>query len=234
MAKSAIVSGMALAVFCIGCGNTETREFVYNNGNPAERYTVKEFDDNYLKHGNYLSWHENGVKNESAVFVRGNLNGKYESWYENGQIKKKGVFANSERHGKWCKWHENGRVELTGECDGGKKCGRWFVYDDAGKEIGRATFRNGNPDRDFYSEPGSSGGLRIIRCQLKDGIPVGKFLYESDSFSRRMQIAGNIENGHPRIEKSNWDKRFRAESLHEWFEWMCRDIRVEADVTFAF
>ncbi|MEF3696939.1 toxin-antitoxin system YwqK family antitoxin [Desulfolutivibrio sp.] len=77
-----------------------------------------------------IEWYENGKKkvhyhmNEDYI-----LHGKYQSWFENGQLEKEFTYVNGSKQGLYTEYFEDGTLRTKGNyCAGGYGIGLWYVY----------------------------------------------------------------------------------------------------------
>lgn len=77
--------------------------------------------------------------------VDGNFvyHGVYTVYWENGQKKTKLYYRNGERHGDRRSWHADGKLWKTGRHDNGRATGTWVVWHANGTKGQEMTFING-------------------------------------------------------------------------------------------
>jgi len=186
-----------VASLLAGCG-AETHESHHDNGNLKERYTSKDFDGQRVLHGDYISWHPNGVREQSVRFERGRIDGTCRVWYDNGELKVKGHYAN------------------------GKRDGEWLLYNPDGSLKGCARFSDGILDGDLHYED----ELATILCTMAAGHPTGKFMFAYDKAcgcpdAAPKHLEGFIKEGQPVLTKTNWGMQ---QPWDKWFHYMTMRI----------
>ena len=78
-----ILLAFLIGSYLIGC--TRKLETRYDNGQLKEKYEVrKDNEGNYIKHGSYVSWYEEGQKKQEGFYKNNKKNGNHIFWYENG------------------------------------------------------------------------------------------------------------------------------------------------------
>ena len=116
------------------------------------------FKDNQ-KHGEYVSYWENGKISSSGYFDNGKMDslwnfwdqsgniegisrwkgdlkhGKWTAFYNSGQIQKESIFHKGKLEGFQFEYHQNGSKALQAEWANGKKCGTWKYWDENGTLI---------------------------------------------------------------------------------------------------
>ena len=93
---------LSLLIFAVCAGITGEPPF--QNGQFAERYALKEYDDSRVQHGMHTRWYPNGTKAEEVGFNSGRKNGMYTAWYENGHKKLQCRFRNDLLDGEVAAW----------------------------------------------------------------------------------------------------------------------------------
>jgi len=183
---------IATQIFIIffGCGGSEEKKVFYDNGNLKEKYYVKKIDDNFLKHGEYLSWHENGMKKQKGAYVKGKRDGKWEGWFDDGTKRMTIHFTEGMKTGEWSHFGNSFKSKINYKddlLDGKLEASINFGFK---KATIRAEFKNGVPVNDFFikeweDEPTDEFWKNkdfdyLIKGQIS---PDGKInISESDSF----------------------------------------------------
>ena len=60
---------------------------------------------NGIRNGNWIYWHENGMKRLEGTYFNGFKNGLWTRWYGNGVIATKYIYDNTAQNGKIIEWH---------------------------------------------------------------------------------------------------------------------------------
>lgn len=68
--------------------------------------------------GYYISYHENGTKEEEGERVESAKSGVWNKWYDNGQQKETAAYVMGSKTGLWKTWHDNGQLKEVGETVG--------------------------------------------------------------------------------------------------------------------
>ncbi len=137
-----IAAVFTIVIGLLGCG-ADKKETFYENGKIQERYFVKEYDGNFLKHGTFTRWYDDGMKAEEIEYVKGKKNGPYTLWYPNGVKKVEGSFVNDNFDDDFTAWYESGQKRLTVQFDEGNREGKWTRYDEKGEVMVTASFNDG-------------------------------------------------------------------------------------------
>ena len=95
-------------------------------------WRVRDGHGEWVRHGPWTAWHENGVKSEEGAYALGQEDGRWTWWHRNGRIMAAGEFSSGERLGPWTFWHANGQKQLQGTYRGGKPDGRWDTWHENG------------------------------------------------------------------------------------------------------
>jgi len=100
---------MLMASF-YGAACSRKLETRYDSGQLNEKYEVKkDAAGNYVKHGSYGSWYENGKQKQEGTFKDDKKDGKHIFWYENGSKESEGIFQNDKKTGSWDSWYDKGQ-----------------------------------------------------------------------------------------------------------------------------
>ena len=148
-------------------GNVKTIIYLKNDANKlikikTENYFVSgqlesliNFKNNQ-KHGEYISFWENGEMSSRGFFNDGKMDslwnfwdsngniegisnwskdlkhGKWTAFYNSGQIKQESIFKEGNLEGFQFEYHQNGSKALHAEWANGKRCGTWQYWDKNG------------------------------------------------------------------------------------------------------
>ncbi len=85
-------------------------------------------DGEWLRHGSWKAFHENGAPHELGRYRLGVEDGPWEWWHPNGERMAMGRFHDGERVGPWVLWNEDGTLNMTGSYVVGVRTGRWSLY----------------------------------------------------------------------------------------------------------
>lgn len=72
----------------------------------------------------FMSWYDNGQKEQEGEYINDKKHGKYILWYRTGHKFVECEYVNGEYHGKYISWHENGQKWDEREYVNGKKHGK--------------------------------------------------------------------------------------------------------------
>lgn len=86
-----------------------------------------------VRHGPWLTWHENGNRKMEGVNCDGQPCGLFTWWYANGQKQTEGGYEAGRHQGVWTWWNEGGQKILEGEFKAGREAGRWTWWDEDGE-----------------------------------------------------------------------------------------------------
>lgn len=125
--------------------------YYYGNRNP-------EFIGKYVhkkKEGQWLSYHYNGMMNDSSFYVNGKRVGTSIGWYPNGYIYDS-LILDKNGKGVIYGWFDNGNPGYVGKySEGEKKDGIWKYFHKNGKLSSLETYKDGKIiDRKYYNEEG--------------------------------------------------------------------------------
>ena len=70
--------------------------------------------------GKYVTYYDNGQKQEEGNFKDGKKDGLWSWWGENGQKMSEGNYKDNKYDGLWTGWHENGQKKEVGNYKEGK------------------------------------------------------------------------------------------------------------------
>lgn len=85
------------------------------------------------RHGKWVVWYPNGIKQAEGTFDHGKPAGDYAAWHDNGQKKVEGEYLEGRKHGSWVWWHANGQKSIQGDYDHGNATGRWVWWKESGR-----------------------------------------------------------------------------------------------------
>lgn len=97
-----------------------------------EGWRVRDGQGQWVRHGPWTAWHENGIKSEEGAYALGQEDGRWTWWHENGRIMAAGEFDAGERLGPWTFWYANGQKQLQGTYLDGEPSGRWDTWHENG------------------------------------------------------------------------------------------------------
>ena len=136
---------LSISALILSCGpKTEIRETLFTNGQVKEHWQViRDDDQNYLAHGRYVSWYENGQKLQEETWVDGKLNGQFITWYENGMKKQAGYYVDGLMQGLYREWAPDGIKIVEGLMEAGKQQGKWTYWDENGNIFKQEDYQDG-------------------------------------------------------------------------------------------
>jgi len=168
---------------------SEIPELVLRDGTPDYPYTSAEWEDGrlmylgqqardgdgeYVRHGRWESWHDNGEREELGAYHMGAEHGAWEWWYANGNRMATGQFERGERIGDWEFWSESGRLAMTGSYgSAGNAVGTWTYYHENGRKASEGEMVAGAVEGRWtaWNEDGSINSARS--GVYRDGERVG-------------------------------------------------------------
>ncbi|NUP94683.1 MAG: hypothetical protein HUU28_00825 [Planctomycetaceae bacterium] len=80
----------------------------------------------YLSHSDAdatITFHSDGTRKSSIVYVEGVKQGQSSQWYSSGQLECEGTYVDGLRSGEWRFWDERGELDLerSGTYEDGRK-----------------------------------------------------------------------------------------------------------------
>lgn len=81
--------------------------------------------------GLYVSWYQNGIRNEEGEYSNGERHGVWRNWQSVGAssfLERQGAYWNGIPTGIWTTWHSEHQKESEGEYEGGEKVGPWKFW----------------------------------------------------------------------------------------------------------
>lgn len=198
-----------LCIFLVGCGGTEKKEETYSDGKIKLRYYVKEIDGNFLKHGMYRTWYQDGMKAEEIEYEKGKKNGKYISWHKNGTKKDEIEYENDKKNGKYISWYENGTKYKELEYENDKENGKYNLWSSNGTKCEQGQFIDGIRDGKWFSW--HSDGRKESIANYNKGTIDGKIAL----FDNEKECSVNFKNGllHGQLEANYNDDRCNLEII---------------------
>ena len=87
------------------------------------------------KIGLWETWFDNGQKEDSAIYIKGNLTGTRIMWHTNGKLQLESHWGSPDnRIGKWIRYYANGQIEsITHFNENGQLDGKALQYFENGK-----------------------------------------------------------------------------------------------------
>jgi len=99
-----------------------------------------------IKHGEYLSWYENGKPYEVLNYKDGNRDGKYERFDTNGKPWEVSNYKDGNRDGKYEKFYSNGKPYEVSNYKDGNLDGKYEWFYENGKLWGVTNYKDGKLD----------------------------------------------------------------------------------------
>ncbi|MEO1627973.1 MAG: hypothetical protein AAFV25_22680 [Bacteroidota bacterium] len=125
----------------------------------------------------YKWFHDNGQAFFEATNVDGKLQGRYRIWYENGQLAEQLNFVDNLENGMASFFHPNGQLAMSGQYTMGKMTGDWQFF-----------AQDGSPaDGDWQWQFSALPEFTRVSGSLKNGVPVGKWIYRRTATSKNGQ-----------------------------------------------
>lgn len=85
-------------------------EIPFDSGTVRFRYTryLAPGGERWIRHGLFVSYHENGVMSSEGSFVEGAEDGVWRDFHENGQLASEGRYQDGREVGTWRFWSPDG------------------------------------------------------------------------------------------------------------------------------
>ncbi|MBW2317165.1 MAG: hypothetical protein JRF24_00500 [Deltaproteobacteria bacterium] len=115
------------------------------------------------RHGDWIFWYRNGIKQLEGQYVKGKKNGLWRKWVENGVKITEGEFLYGKMHGKWTDWYENGQKALDSHWIIGKKDGHWNYWEMVGSLKKSETYNYLTEKEQLYSIHTDLEAKQIVR-----------------------------------------------------------------------
>lgn len=109
--------------------------------NEYSKYQITPPDPDYT--GDYIDKYSNGVIKFTGFFRFGERHGQWMAFYENGIKWSECFYDKGKRHGSSMVFYPDGKLQYSGWFKNDLKDSLWFFYDNAGKEIDKHAYRNG-------------------------------------------------------------------------------------------
>jgi hypothetical protein len=75
---------------------------------PTKGTTIRTLADDWIKHGEFAAWYEDGTRAAAGQFAHDKESGDWAYWYPNGTLRAKGSFNDGEPDGEWHFWYADG------------------------------------------------------------------------------------------------------------------------------
>lgn len=104
--------------------------------------------------GYYISYYENGTKEEEGERIKSAKSGVWNNWYDNGQLKESASYEKGSKTGLWKSWYKNGQlkeeVETVGDWNTALHLRNKLInyWDSTGKQL----IIQGNGEMVYYHE----------------------------------------------------------------------------------
>lgn len=127
-------------------GKIDTVETTYADGSVQERYEAyKDTHGEWVQHGLYTMWNEDGVMLLQYEATHGVRNGKYRSFYPSGRLEAEYEYVDDQPHGKAVFLYESGQEMRVENYVNGVKDGPEIQYYENGKTKYEGTYVQGKP-----------------------------------------------------------------------------------------
>lgn len=166
----------------VGNNETETVTERYANGNiRIERQVALDAEGNYVNHGTYAEYGQNGKLLRCGEFSQGKQHGKWQQYFEDGRGRlfsgklehqfvgpfvSEATFAEGVLHGSWRIKNHSGKI-IEWSFDRGIRSGTSTWWYPNGEKRLEVTYRNGRMDGDLREW--SPEGKLISRIPFTDG-----------------------------------------------------------------
>ena len=157
----------------------------YKNGCINTMYCIKNDDYN----GKYLSWSNNGKKEQESYYINGKLHGKSRTW-TNGILMSVNNYVNGQKHGTQIETDSNYNRTIS-MFDMGKQVDRYVEWTTDKIKLLECFYKNDKLDGQY--EKWNKNGVKLISCNYKNGILDGR--YNSWHPNGNREIACFYKNG---------------------------------------
>lgn len=186
------------------CRNTEQKTF-HENGQVME---VFHLNANGEKHGEYISYYEDGITYEISAYTngtltgtrklhypdgnleleetyneKGELNGPYVTYYKNGQVMVKKNYKNNILEGEVTVYYENGQLKEKVLFTNNQENGPFTEYFQNGKIQWKGTYLNGPNEFGELEEYDSTGIL--IKKMLCDSLAICRSTWKIENYDEK-------------------------------------------------
>ncbi len=108
---------------------------------------------NDLKHGESITYFDNGRKAEIINYKKGKREGAWRQNYETGKPKSKGTYVNDVLEGEVTYFYANGKPRIKGQYRKGKMHGNWYFFDEFMQIEKKEEWRYGQQIKDEEDKP---------------------------------------------------------------------------------
>lgn len=133
-----------------GIYRNQEKDSVWTHFLPTGHYSYEETYVNGVLNGERITYYGPEVTDtktklvlRKANYKDGRLQGEFIEYFPDGVVKTKGRYSSGVYDGEIVKNHPNGKPMIIERWKRRKKHGWWTTYDEAGKELGRKYYRNG-------------------------------------------------------------------------------------------
>ncbi|MEN9441031.1 MAG: hypothetical protein RLZ33_1108 [Bacteroidota bacterium] len=126
------------------------KDSIWLNYGPSGKLSTSETYKNDLLNGKRTVYYVSDDPNdksrkvmEVSNYLDGLLNGESIQYFENGTIREKGSYIQGKKNGVWEKYHASGVKMVQERFKEGVRHGWCYAYSEAGKEIGKVYYFNG-------------------------------------------------------------------------------------------
>jgi len=123
-------------------GQTKDSTWVYLDANGLRR--SQEQWKNGRKHGEDLSFFDDGTISERITFANGVQEGVHEQFFPGGQVKHRGNYVRGEGEGLMTWYYPEGRKEVEGHLVSGSRDGIWYYFNADGSVQIQMVYEHGN------------------------------------------------------------------------------------------
>lgn len=196
---------LLLPVFLIiACKNTEQKTF-HENGNVMEVFHVNEEG---AKHGNYISYYEDGVTYEISTYnngkftgtrklhypdgkteiletynEKGELHGPYQTYFKNGQLNTSKNYTHNVLEGEVSVYYENGQLKEKVLFKNNEENGPFTEYFPNGKIQWKGSYLNGPNEFGELEEYDSTGIL--LKKMLCDSMAICRSTWKIEHYDEK-------------------------------------------------
>ena len=104
------------------------------------------FDSTTYVAGNIHGLHHQFYKGRTSKwepYKHGKRHGETLSYHDNGTMHRQEFYVEGMRDSTWKEWHENGQIALTSQYTNGLRQGVWTTYSEEGKVIDKDEYKDG-------------------------------------------------------------------------------------------
>ena len=148
----------------------EMRETKWPDGKLRTQYEVKIGPDGTeIKHGRWVSLHQNGQVLLDGQYVDDVRHGLWMSWWDNGKLRGRAEFISGVGDGTWTKWDDTETKRIEYHIVLGQKNGHSTEWDEKGQVTEEGDYKD-DQKTGIWKKRGEDG--KMIETRYENGEPV--------------------------------------------------------------